>query len=255
MTKYESLIFSVSVIALIISTIVAFATIWYVRIAARTLKEIGLQRVNTYLPVIIIESLPFYTYTNTENNFPVEFTYSQHPARKDDFYYFQLDLLKLKCYNVGFGAAKNVVVSYDFNIQEAIDIIHKYSPNQKFQDKRIFTIKIIEDSLWIEHLDADVSMIKIYDPEKLSFILPMSISNTPTEVSLAGYISHLYAIYSFIRWQNIKNRADMGNFPTIKIKLSYQDINDKYYEMAYSIDLLWKGGRPEEGWNELVVSS
>ena len=255
MTVFEKDSVEISLAVLIVSLVAAFATIWYVKIAAKTLKEIGIQRVNTYLPEIVIEALPFYTYTSKENNFPIEFTYTRRNPDEKDFFYFQLIALNMKCYNVGFGAAKNIKISFDFDIKKAIKTIHDFSPKEELFDQRVFAIDVDDRDMSIQHIDGLLSMINIFETQEYSFILPGSFASGPSEIPLPGYISHLYAIYSFIKWKQIQKRVEIPQFPAIKVRFAYQDINNSIHKKENSIDLVWKGGRENETWNEMNVSN
>ena len=52
----------------------------------------------------------------------------------------------------------------------------------------------------------------------------------PTEIPLLGYISHLCAIYSFIKWKQIQKRVEIPQFPAIKVRFAYQDINNSIHK-------------------------
>jgi len=225
-----------------------------VRLTGLTLKEIGLQRINSYRPDLVIENIQFYAYTNPESNFPIEFTHTRRSRKSNEEVFFTFISLNLKCFNLGFGAAKNLNVHFDFEPRLLIEAIHLFHRDKPFENMQMFEITTDDNGIGFHLLDGTTIMTDIYKPDHYSIVLPVSYSKRWTDIMLPGYISLLYAIYCYLKWISIHNIQKLPNFPPIRANLSFYDINNNLHKKDFEINLKWLGGRQDEIWNEISVT-
>lgn len=249
MNTYE-LIFSV--LNTIITAVTAFATIRYVRISSKTLREIKLQRETTYLPEIIINSITFNLRCDKKYGFPIEYTIESKVSDTLINELITFFAIPIRLYNIGLGAAKDVHYNFQFDINKATAILQdkKVYLNNDFEHE--FTFDYKQDSILINGING-MSYFSISLDEKFnSYLLPVNIENSGTDLNLPLHISTLYAIYTFI-WRMNHKLMENCSFPPIIINISYSDINNNIFNKTFEVNLLYKGGGATEIWNKLEV--
>jgi hypothetical protein len=243
---------SISVLNIIITAITAFATIRYVWISSKTLREIKLQRETTYLPEIIINSTPFYLKCENEYGFPIQYNSSSEitaPTINENVTFL---IIPIKLYNIGLGSAKKIHFKFDFDVKKAISILQNKKIQLKGGLEHDFKFDYDYNSIMITGINGQ-SYFSISEHDRFnSYLLPVNIDKNGADLDLPIHITSMYAIYTFIWRVNHQLMKDCS-FPPITIHLNYCDINNKNFNKIFQVNLLFKGGGATEVWNKLEV--
>lgn len=242
----------ISVINIIITAATAFATIWYVKIAGKTLREIKLQRETTYLPEIIINSTPFYLKCENEYGFPVQYNSTSDitfPSINVDITFLSIPI---RVYNIGLGSAKKIHFKFDFDVKKAISILQNKKIHLKGGLEHDFKFDYDYNSIMISGINGQSYFPISLDNQFNSYLLPVNIDRNGADFDLPIHITSMYAIYSFMWMVNHQLMKDCS-FPPITIHVNYSDINNKDFNKIYEVNLLFKGGGASEIWNKLEV--
>jgi hypothetical protein len=243
---------SIPTINIIITAATAVATIRYVWISSKTLREIKLQRETTYLPEIIINSTPFYLKCDNEYGFPVQYLSSSDIAAPSINENITFLTIPIKLYNIGLGSAKKIHFKFEFDVKKIISIL---------QDKKIhlnngldhaFKFDYDYNSIMIAGINGQSYFSISEDDQFNSYLLPVNIDKNGADLDLPIHITSMYAIYTFMWRVNHQLMKDCS-FPPITIHINYCDINNKDFNKIFQVNLLFKGGGATEIWNKLEV--
>jgi len=243
---------SIPSINIIITAVTAFATIRYVWISSKTLREIKLQRETTYLPEIIINSTPFYLKCENEYGFPVQYNSSLNitePSINENITFLTIPI---RIYNIGLGSAKKVHFKFEFDVNKAILILQNKKIHLNGGLEHDFKFDYDYNSIMITGINGQSYFSISVDDRFNSYLLPVNIDRNGADLDLPIHISSMYAIYSFIWRVNHQLMKDCS-FPPIKIHINYSDINNKCFNKIFEVNLLFKGGGATEIWNKLEV--
>lgn len=252
MNLYDNWNNLIPTITIILTIVIALATIWYVRIAAKTLREIKLQRETTYLPEIIINSTLFYLQCDNKYGFPIQYSQDSDISIPSINTIIRFLAIPIKVYNIGLGTAKKIQYKFEFDIKSAIAIL---------QNKKIFLNGGIEhefnfdyknDSIMINGIDGMSYFSISLEDRSNSYLLPVNIEKSGIDLDLPIHISTMYAIYTFI-WRLDHQLMQNCSFPPIFININYSDINNKEFNKMFEVNLLFRGGGATEIWNKLEV--
>jgi hypothetical protein len=243
---------SIQIVNIFISAATAFATIWYVRISGKTLREIKLQRETTYLPEIIINSTPFYLKCENEYGFPVQYNLSSDITPPSIYENFTILTIPIRVYNIGLGSAKKVHFKFDFDVKKAISILQNKKIHLKGGLEHDFKFEYDYNSIMISGINGQSYVSILLENQFNSYLLPVNIDRNGADFDLPIHISSMYAIYSFI-WRVNHQLMKECSFPPITIHVNYSDINNKDFNKIFEVNLLFKGGGASEIWNKLEV--
>ncbi len=243
---------SIPTINIFITAVTAFATIRYVWISSKTLREIKLQRETTYLPEIIINSTPFYLKCENEYGFPVQYNLSSDKTLSSINENFTILTIPIRVYNIGFGSAKKVHFKFDFDVKKAISILQNKKIHLKGGLEHDFKFDYDSNSIMVSGINGQSYFPISLDNQFNSYLLPVNIDRSGADFDLPLHISSMYAIYSFIWRVNHQLMKDCS-FPPITIHVNYSDINNKDFNKIFEVNLLFKGGGAKEIWNKLEV--
>ena len=252
MNLFEICSISLQILSVIITGATALATLWYVRIAGKTLHEIKLQRETTYLPEIIINSTSFYIKCENEYGYPVQYNLSSDitlPSIKENF---TILTIPIKVYNIGLGTAKKIQYKFEFDIKSAIAILQNKKIFLNSGIEHVFNFDYKNDSIMINGIDGMSYFSISLDDRSNSYLLPVNIEKSGIDLDLPIHISTMYAIYTFI-WRLDHQLMQNCSFPPIFININYSDINNNEFNKLFEVNLLFRGGGATEIWNKLEV--
>lgn len=212
-------------------------------IAIYTLLEVKKQRLSTYKPQLLLKSFIVYINKSPLCLEPEELLlfktenfneYKDNTTTKKEYEISSL----YKIENLGFGIAKNIKVTWSFNMQKALKLVekefdkefyfHPYEPlnyyflHKKNNDKFQFTLKNEKETIQVTNYIAPINVKEhthyhtiptdIIAVHFLYFIFKMKLTNTVNENSYG---------------------AEFENFPKIDLKIEYYDLNNKKYSNKY----------------------
>lgn len=223
-----------SKLTLILSAIACISSIAAALIYYFTLKEIKKQRQTTYKPELYIDKLNLHLIYKDDNLKP-EYINTNPKYEKNNY--------KLKCYNLGLGAAKNISIEVNIDLNEFTDKINSLILNNGNE----IQIDIYSKSISIKADELRITTTHFLENQNnqfLSFILPVSFGkNEYEEFHIPEYLIDFYKIYFYLIFNSYKNSSDNKvkylDFyePVFSLKLKYQDLYDDFHDKNYNLKL------------------
>jgi hypothetical protein len=229
-----------------IATISALATLAAAIIYYFTLDEIKKQRENTYKPHLFIDNINFYVQSIRKgelmfprkwvDNLKVSGTFLDFSQEN-----FTLSDFALKCYNIGFGTAKKISISFSYDIDTFIEQINKL--NELVADSNKITVKkemrFISFDCKNNELPFLNSAIAIEGVLKhyISYILPVSIKSDYSYIKLPFHYLELLNIYVYL-FSSIPNKNELDielDIPIITSEIKYSDISNKEISKSLTV--------------------
>lgn len=219
-------------------------------IAIYTLREVIKQRLSTYKPEILIKSFIVYI-----NKSPLELKsdelilyktsnfneYKNNPEENicEDFSVSCL----YKVENLGFGPAKNLKFTWNYDTKKALDILEKmftdrYCFNQYKPLKYYF---LVDKSNADYHFSLTNQNVTI---QSTDYLTPINIKehshyhSIPKEIILTHYLYYIFK-NNLINTSNRNcfGEDDFGNLSKPQLKIEYEDINGKKYSKHYKFKI------------------
>ena len=206
--------------------------------------EIKKQRTNSYKPHLYIDKANFFVQgSQNENYFMASIWHdnaksSAEPAdfRPESTTY---NSFYLKCYNIGFGTAKNVSINISYDIDEFIRQIKKLE--KEISKEFIFDISNKENLLFITPLNNRLPYKgsgigkKFGVDQSPIYILPANINQDFTAISLPLTFLELLNIYIFYRANMNPLQSKSEDIPLIRIEIKYMDISNKHATSIFNV--------------------
>ena len=216
-----------------INIIIASITLLTAIIALLTINEMRKQRVHSYFPDINMANFSFYVYKgdyDDEINSIYLYYYKKRKKKKEKIDGF--NELKIGINNIGFGVAKNVSWTWNFDIEQAKKII--------CQDKSVKWEKK-EDFIIIDSKKANIEWaFDIYEDSiggNFNFILPYSNENRKTEIVIPYYFINLYWLYMVNQIGKKGPKSMKDYFPYLELNVKYTDIHSNELEKTFLIEI------------------
>lgn len=227
----------------IVNIIASIGTFISAIIAVKTLLEVKKQRLSTYKPelflksfVVYIQKSPLFLNPNELILFKIENfnEYNNDEALKKEFNISPL----YKIENLGFGIAKNVKVTWTFDIAKALRILKK----EFNQDFYLYEYKPLEYT-FLKKKNNENFQIAFINKNNIiqttDYIPPINVKEHTHYHSIPKDITVLHFLY-FIFKNKLTERinenycnSDFTSFPKIKMTVEYYDINNRKYTKKY----------------------
>lgn len=201
-----------------------------------TLREMEKQRRASYKPELVIPRSLVYGFGDIiveDIILPLEWRNSENIEETRD------DSL-LTIYNLGFGAAVHIRISWEFEFEETLRFVQDYcyensipivvGYEQRFGTK-VFQLEI-ED-----RVSSFINIGSIYD-QSYDYLVPASVTSKGLRLHLPPDYKSLIAIMIFMSWKEFeKDNSPMKdlNFPDLKLKVNYQDIGGNDYVKEFGL--------------------
>jgi len=214
-------------------------------IAIYTLIEVKKQRLSTYKPEILIKS--FLVYISKSPLFvrkeellefsTANFNEYHEKKEKSETIYNISPLYKVE--NLGFGPAKNIKLTWSFDIAKALNLIETEFPEDLYFSqhkplKYFFLNKRNDDDF---HLSLTNEKIHIHN---IDYIPPINIKEhkhshvIPKDILVAHFL--YYVLKNKLTKKINENSFGCGKFdefPKVKLRIDYFDLNKKKYTQKY----------------------
>ena len=247
---------------ILIGCISAFATVVAAIIYYWTLKELRKQRANTYRPHLFIDYANFRVVKPPDDklSFPSFWinTTKKEASDSDDSVRGSLGHLfplYLKCYNIGFGTAKKVKIKFSYDINFFVDHLKSLEIAVPEELKIKFNYEgnfISIGSLPSSNSSGEAFMkMDAFLESYISYVLPVQISNKPSDIPLPQHFLELMNIYAhyFVNVTSDKRdlvQAKEFNTPIITADIEYMDnANQKFHSKFSIVTQLIMGGHEE----------
>jgi hypothetical protein len=237
---------SISKMNIIIATISALATLAAAIIYYYTLGELRKQRENTFKPHLFIDNIYFYVQGLKKGSkmFPSKWGYNSSATGTIEEFSFEnsgISEFGLKCYNIGFGTAKKITITFSYDIDAFINQVNAL--NEHVEPEHIITVK--KEDLFISFEcknknmpfpDKAISIDGVLS-HYLSYSLPVSVKSEFSLLKLPVHFLELLNVYVFL-FSSISNKKDKNielNIPIITSEIKYFDISNKEFSKSMTI--------------------
>lgn len=227
----------------IINIIASVGTFISAIIAIYTLLEIKKQRLSTYKPQLLLKS--FIVYINKsplclESDELLLFKTENFNEYKNDTKTkkeFEISSL-YKIENLGFGIAKNIKVSWIFDMQKALKILEKeFSQDFYFDEDKPLNYYFL-------HKKSDANFQTSFINERIKiqttdYIAPINVKEHTHYHTIPKDIIVIHFLYFIFKNKLLEtvNKNTYGsyfeNFPKVELKVQYYDLNKKKYINNY----------------------
>ncbi|WP_341906521.1 hypothetical protein [Fluviicola taffensis] len=210
-----------------ISVLASLGTFASAIVAIITLRALKRQTNSSYMPDIF---LSFHT-----SNFVKVYNWNKDQEKEINILAtrkskeFDSHGLVYSIENVGFGVAKNVQVTVEFDFDKALKMIVDVLPER-------YELKVYQNSVCINEIETEKSFISIYcsrelNSTKYDFILPRKDEKFNKSPFIQPDVIQLFVIYFLFKnkLQIIKNdylifHEDFEFFPKLNLNIQYRDI-------------------------------
>jgi hypothetical protein len=232
---------SISLLASIAALITAIATIYMV-------SEIKKQRLNAYTPHLFIEKAQFYVQSmRLENRYMASVWHSSNKDASEPLEYNEKNALInnrffIKCYNIGFGTAKNVEVKFSYDIEDFINRIKEFEEKVNDKDLKIEIINkenlltILPNSAKIPYKGFGASPENCMKSEP-GYILPVSINQSFASIQIPFIYLELLNVYIYTMSLSNSMMMGIGRVPILNLRINFMDISNKSYEVNFLISI------------------
>jgi hypothetical protein len=193
-----------------------------------TVQQMARQRRDSYRPDLALSQLPVNGACNPSGKTLLPDVWStDQSAPSTAKHFFTIPLL-----NLGLGAAKNLVVSWSFAVDSAINVVNDLA-------QRTLTPVYISNengmlSVKSEALGGSVEMWRNQRVATVDYILPTAVQNMPFQLKLP----HAYiTIITLLLYLEFKSKPKDFDIPELRVEFKYSDIGSRSYETRYRIDL------------------
>ncbi|MEK6279102.1 MAG: hypothetical protein AABN95_02000 [Acidobacteriota bacterium] len=201
-----------------------------------TVREMKKQRISSYLPDLFFPKTILYVYRDEDGSV---FASSEENLSKSS----HLEILNKRNYafleilNIGAGAAREVILKWDCDVDAFINIISKLDVG-----------RTIEHEEGVLKIDNSSSFIFNQCDDEVLHIAPMHIEPKPIRCKIPIFYLELYSLYFYHTFCTRKVGTIYGyEDPTpLELYLTYKDIGNNRHELSLSIkpdfDMAWGTG-------------
>ncbi|RKD94083.1 hypothetical protein [Marinifilum flexuosum] len=235
--KYKELIVIFSGIGTFISAL----------IAVFTLKEVKKQRLSLYQPDILIKSFLVSiskSPLHKENEELIEYKTCDFNDYSNNYNEIEFEVSsKYKIDNLGFGIAKNIKCTWQFDTKKAIKKIEKLLPtNYQFSWHKNLNLYFLNN---LENEDFHYSANANIGRQEIDYISPINVQKNNHLHTIPEIV--IFTHYLFLLFENNLTDKEGKNFnvfefcdykfPNPVLKVEYKDLNGKKYKYEYKFQL------------------
>lgn len=214
----------------------------------QALVEVRKQREATYAPELVLSGGKFYVYNIKLDKLvfpsaiPWEYSYRAKRPNYTAVNTGKIVPLPINIHNIGLGAAKNVTITCETNIDEWLEIFNKISADVKGELPFTFTSTMQGTILLFKSADyiglGSRSLNIKQTTQTMNHILPASIENKSYNLHMPNIIFYFISALTYLQFY----RHSSGNpsaysvpkpLPNIRINVTYLDIANKKIDKNY----------------------
>src|SRR6266498_3791121 len=234
---------SIDQIVLIVGQIATWITVVIVFL---TLREMEKQRRESYKPELVVPTLDLFGYGNKKGKLIIPIEWNKEILKDDSLPHDEQDKWFnptispcLTIYNLGLGAASNINIVWNYDIDSTIEVITDYCY------KNSIPIIIKTDPTWGLQINVDetFNLTTTSHPPfdtnfQIAFVPPISISPKGTDIHLPNVYKIIVSLLIYTLANQDKG-LDVINMmiPPLKLTINYEDIGNRKYRKVFDVKL------------------
>lgn len=196
-------------------------------IALFNVIELNKQRKQSLIPEIIFNDSSFNIYYGQSSTIPLRWLSVNKSNNETGEFTFE-------CFNIGLGSAKNIKLSWSYDINSVIEIIHKNN------NENVYRIDYNGDDqlIKITMKNGAMSATKFDLQSKKEYILPASIDKESTKFKLPMSYHYLCSILlDLVFDQTDTDKISLFcKWPTLGLDIQYEDVAGNKYSRKVFIE-------------------
>lgn len=229
-------------IILIVGQIATWITVVIVFL---TLREMEKQRRESYKPELVVPTIDLFGHGNKKGKLTIPIEWNKEILKDDSLPHDEQDKWFnptispcLTIYNLGLGAASNINIVWNYDIDSTIEVITDYC----YKNSIPIIVKTDPWGLQInvdETFNLSTTSYPPFDTNfQIAFVPPISISPKGTDI----HIPHVYKIIVSLLIYTLEPQ-DNGFFlmqtmiPPLKLTINYEDIGNRKYSKVFDVKL------------------
>lgn len=193
------------------------------------LREMAKQRRSTYKPEIVVARKEVYGLYRNEYEIIIPNDWRDE-KNKNESYKMQGLFYNLSIYNIGFAAASNICISWDFDIDGMLErinhIINKH-------DMKKIVLSLADNFLFIKSKKGS-SLIKCCrDFSSYDYLLPTNIDRNGLAVYLPPGFIIMTALDFYVKCLDCQTESLFTGSPYITLTIEYKDIEGNNYKKTF----------------------
>jgi hypothetical protein len=196
-----------------------------------TVLEMRKQRISSYLPDLFFPITRLYVYRDGSGSF---FCSSEEGLSDSS----QRNEVYLEILNIGLGAAREIVLEWDCDIDAFVDLIGQLD---------VDGISKIEHNKGVLKIGNEINFVFNQARREITHVVPMPIEPKPRRVRIPRFYLELYSLYiyhAFFKEEEGLSRIE--DPPPLQLSLTYKDIGNKRHELSLNMkadyDMAWGSG-------------
>lgn len=201
-----------------------------------TLREMEKQRRASQKPVLIIPNVTILGFSNSNELF-IASRWSNKESRSESYEVGKLP--KITIYNIGTGAAKEIKIKWNFDIQSTLKSIQEYCHKNSLP-----IVATSENGFLTTEFNGNLfgSNIQGVSNVEHAYLLPASVTSEGLESELPATFLNLASIMTFLKAHQANllsstNKLSSSNFemPILHFEIQYYDISGNKYKKKFYI--------------------
>ncbi|MHB8413769.1 MAG: hypothetical protein ACYDB1_00025 [Acidiferrobacteraceae bacterium] len=205
-----------------------------------TVREMSRQRKASYQPALTLSGIYVEGARRAPGALPVLWTNNENGEKTE----YQLPWPSLSLVNIGLGAAKDVLVSWDFPIEQLTRTLNDLA--QQHLSTAQFSFR---DEVFAIDSDSLGSCVIHWGNEKrrtIDYILPAAVHHEPVMLTLPG--SYCFLVSSVLYFYARGNHKGSLEIPPLIAHTKYYDIGGTERQLVFNIQFRLGGFTPNGEW-------
>jgi hypothetical protein len=241
---------TISTISNVVACLTAIAALITAIATILTARQIKKQRETTYHPDLAFLKKHVYAYSS-QSDLGIPTTWMEYNPEQENTATDKLShSYTITLYNVGFGAAKNIEVSWDFPMLEMVNHVntlaqhalqpayHKYENGMLSLESTKFPKRTM---IWKNERVGD----------RIGYLLPAHINKEGVALRIPFTFIHLSSCYLYfalsVERPSPPNIINLEDVPPLTVNLKFDDIAGETHRTSFDIHLELVSASPHEG--------
>lgn len=197
--------------------------------------EMKKQRMSMYLPDFAFPLVGLHLYQDNKHKLILSTMDKLDEANQPRRAYLEI-------LNIGLGAAKDVVIEWNCDVDKFLSVINEYITTGNPVIKKQGLVNMLVFASKIELLPEVSHIVQNQLKLEIPHIIPMHVEPTPHKVAIPPFYLDLYLHYLYyVMYARIKGKSDISEEETLKepiplkLTVTYKDIGNNIHKLQYEL--------------------